>query len=213
MQSFQVTVPFLIDRVTVRRRMAGGEEAEVAPTETDAAAPAPVQAEQEDQLLYDGAYDAGFRDGRRKALEEIAAARAAESREVKELLRELNGVFPQLIKLAEAQFPDLMLTALGRVFREHRFTMEEMANEVGALLAEVTQAQTILIEGNPADIGPLQGRIEKLGLSFHQGRVQWKANPTLERNEYVIQTDLGMIDGRRLTKLTQIQGGLGGLGS
>ncbi len=197
MQEVHVHVPFPIERVSIRRRLT--EE----PALPDDAPELPVAAIEE--VLEDGYYAAGFREGRRQALAEVAAARAAETRSAQEALRELTEVLPHLIDLAEDSFPQLLLTALGRVFREHSFTQDEMAAEVGALLSEVSQAQAITIETAPADLQAMERRIDKLGLSLQQGRLRWKANPNLQPGEYVMQTDLGMIDGRRVSKMAQIR--------
>ncbi|MDE1171497.1 MAG: hypothetical protein PW734_09870 [Verrucomicrobium sp.] len=206
MKSFQVQIPARVDRLTVRRRVLA--PAPVLPEgegeEGAEAAPAPEVVASE-ETLYDGSYDAGLREGRRRALQEMAAARAADQKEMQASLRQFDLVLQKLLEVAEKNLPELLLAALGRVFREHSFTHEEMAAEVSALVREVGQAQAISIEASQEEIGILERRLDKLGLALHHGRVQWRANPTLGKGEYVLQTDLGMVDGRRLSKLAQIR--------
>ncbi|HEY8966588.1 MAG TPA: hypothetical protein VIM58_09100 [Candidatus Methylacidiphilales bacterium] len=206
MNTFEVKVPFAIDRVKVRRLRPIPLIA-VEPVEGKGNAPedSPVY-----ETLYDDSYEAGLRAGRQQALEETAAARAAEARSVQALLGQLDGVIQELVRTAEGHFPELMLAALGRVFREHDFTPEEMGREVASLLVEVQQAQSVTIEAAPDALASLQAKVEKLDLSLHGGRVQWKSNPDLHRGEYLIHTDLGLIDGRRHSKLAQLRSGLEG---
>lgn len=197
MHAVHVHVPFPIDRVSVRRRLLSDEEL---PEDTAELPVAPIE-----ETLENGYYAAGHRAGYAQAMSEVVVARQAETRSVQEALRELTGVLPELISLAEENFPQLLLTALGRVFREHRFTQDELAAEIGALLSESAQAQQITIETSPADLQAMERRIDKLGLVLQQGRLQWKANPNLEKGEYLLQTDLGSIDGRRHTKQAQVR--------
>jgi len=204
--TFQVTVPFAVDCIKVRRlRPIPLIEVESVEGEGRAADDSPVY-----ETLYDGSYEAGVRAGRQQVLKELVAARAAESRSVQAVLAQLDAVMDELIRTAEGHFPELLLAVLGRVFREHDFSQEEMSGEVVSLLQEVQQAQAVTIEVAPDALSLLQGRVEKLDLSLQTGRIQWKANADLQRGEYLIQTDLGVVDGRRHTKLSQVRVALEG---
>ena len=197
MHAVHVHVPFPIERVSVRRRLTSDD-----PLPEDAAElpVAPI-----DEVLENGYYAAGYRAGYAQAMSEVVVARQAETRSTNEALRELTGVLPELISLAEENFPQLLLTALDRLFRAHRFTQDELASEIGSLLAEAAQAQKIVIEVAPPDLQAMERRIDKLGLSLQRGRLQWLPNAALEKGEYLLQTDLGAIDGRRHTKQAQVR--------
>jgi len=202
MNAFNFTIPFPVDRVVVKRRTV-----EEVVGEGDAASVADQAPQQKEVLetLYDGSYDSGVAEGRRQAVAEMTAARDAESAQVAAMLRRMQQILDELVKLAEGHFPDLLMSALERVFREHPFTSDEMATEVSALLREVGQAQSIVVEGSATEISQIESRIEKMGLSIQHGRLQWRANPNLQRGEYILQTDLGMVDGRRHSKLAQVR--------
>ena len=204
MNTFQVTVPFAVDCIKVRRlRPIPLIAVEAVEGEGSAADDSPVY-----ETLYDGSYEAGVRAGRQQAFREMEAARAADARSLQAVLTQMDGVLSELIRTAEGHFPELLLAALGRVFREHDFTPEEMSREVVSLLGDVHQAQNITIEVPPDALALLQSRVEKLDLSIHSGRIQWKPNADLGRGEYLIHTDLGAVDGRRHTKLAQVRIGL-----
>ena len=204
MNTFQVSVPFAVDCIKVRRlRPIPVIEVEPVEGEGRAADDSPVY-----ETLYDGSYEAGVRAGRQQAFAEMAATRANDARNLQTSLGRLDGVLDELVRTAEGHLPDLLLTALGRIFREHDFTPEEMSREVVALMAEVHQAQAITIEATPTELSFLQGQVEKYDLSLHSGRLKWKANTDLNRGEYLIHTDLGVVDGRRHSKLAQVRIGL-----
>ncbi|SDU25095.1 Flagellar biosynthesis/type III secretory pathway protein FliH [Verrucomicrobium sp. GAS474] len=204
MNTFQVTVPFSVDCIKVRRlRPIPVIAVEPVEGEGRAADESPIY-----ETLYDGSYEAGVRAGRLMALRETEAARQADARALQAVLAQMDNVLQELIRTAEGHLPDLLMAALGRVFREHDFTQEEMGREVAALLGEVHQAQSITIEIAPDALATLQARVEKLDLSIHSGRIQWKGNADLARGEYMIHTDLGVVDGRRHSKLSQIRTGL-----
>ncbi len=197
MHAVHVHVPFPIERVSVRRRLTSDD-----PLPEDAAElpVAPI-----DEVLENGYYAAGYRAGYAQAMSEVVVARQGETRSVQEALHELTGVLPELISLAEENFPQLLLTALDRLFRAHRFTQDELASEIGSLLAEAAQAQKIVIEVAPPDLQAMERRIDKLGLSLQRGRLQWLPNAALEKGEYLLQTDLGTIDGRHHVKQAQVR--------
>jgi len=42
-------------------------------------------------------------------------------------------------------------------------------------------------------------------LMLEKGAHSWKSNPTLKQGEFILQTDLGTIDGRKISKLNKIK--------
>jgi flagellar biosynthesis/type III secretory pathway protein FliH len=189
MDPFEVVIPTNIHRISVRRRtMPGGEGGEVT-----------------EELTYDGGFNAGYKAGTFKAEREAYDTNGRQQAEVEAVLRGLQQVQKELLEQAKQNFPPLIMAAIDRVFKAHQFTEEEIAKEVGALLKEVVHAQSISIECCPQDLDRLQKTCERLGLTVEKGIHSWKANPTLKRGEFVLQTDLGSVDGRRLTKLSKIK--------
>ncbi len=193
MNSFNVVVPTRIHRVSVRRRILPGpaQEGEVV-----------------EQMLYDGGFTAGYAAGQWKAQKEAVAAAKRQATDVDLVLKGLQSIQGELLEQAKQNFPPLLMAAIERVFKHHRISEEEVGSEIAALLKEVVHAQSICIESAPEELDRLQQTLERLGLMLQKGAHSWKANPTLKSGEFILQTDLGTVDGRKITKLNKIKAAL-----
>jgi hypothetical protein len=54
----------------------------------------------------------------------------------------------------------------------------------------------------------LQKQLDAAGVSLTQGQIQWTANPIFQSGEYVMQSDLGVLDGRRSTRIAHVHAAL-----
>jgi flagellar biosynthesis/type III secretory pathway protein FliH len=107
--------------------------------------------------------------------------------------------------VAVQNIPQLLLAALSRVMNHHRFTDEELGVEVEGLIREVSQSSSITIECSEENYETLKNRVETLGSSLTQGQIVWKMNPSLQNGEYVLQSDLGIVDGRRVARVSKVR--------
>jgi flagellar biosynthesis/type III secretory pathway protein FliH len=200
MSSFNVVVPTQIHRLSVRHRVIPGDDSEKGAD----GKPAEVA----EELLYDGGFEAGYAAGQWKAEKETREAAERQAAEVAAALHGLQVIQTELLKQAQQNFPPLVMAAVERVFKNHKITDAEVGGEIAALLKDVVHAQSISIECSSEDLDRLQRVVEGLGLMLQKGAHSWKMNPTLKRGEFILQTDLGTVDGRRLTKLNKIKAAL-----
>ena len=106
--------------------------------------------------------------------------------------------------LLETHLPDLIHGALGRVFRRHIFTTEEVSAEVRTLLREMEQAGRIALECAPAELEALRRSLEECDSIPHDSKWTLAANETLAPGEFLLKSDLGQVDGRHSSRLRQI---------
>lgn len=151
---------------------------------------------------YAEGFAAGYQSGRLAA--QLAARRAAtEARlEMQGRLRAIQQVQEELAQISREHLPQLVLAAVTHLWSHHRFTDDEIVAEVEALLAQLSHAATVTIECCPDDLALLEAAA---GPIRTQGATQWTTNPALQRGEFVLQSDLGSIDGRRLARLKQLR--------
>lgn len=154
---------------------------------------------------YDDGFAAGYREGRWKAELEARRQRERLEQEAGTRLRALEQIHDEMLAIVREHLPQLVLAAVTRLFRHHHFKDEEIFAEVRSLLEELAHARSIAIECAPGDLDALRDQIAELGLPFGQAGLEWRANPSLLPGEYIIQSDLGSVDGRRLSKLKQLR--------
>jgi flagellar biosynthesis/type III secretory pathway protein FliH len=189
MHSFSLAIPSKITRVSlvktsqVRTKDASGDSKEA----------------------YQKGFDSGYQAGLWQAQLEAEKQRNQLRSQVEHVLSNLNNLHEELKGIAVQNLPQLLLASLSRVMNHHRFTDEELGKEVEELIREVSQSSSIVIECSNEDHEALKNRVEILGASLTQGQIIWKTNPSLQNGEYVLQSDLGVVDGRRVARLAKVR--------
>lgn len=155
---------------------------------------------------YDKGWEAGYKAATWKAELEAKQQSQQQAAEAAEWIKRLNSMHEELLKLVSTHLPQLLLCALSKVIQHHKFTDEEIFQEIQAMIQELSLAKSISIECSQEDMENLQKRLDSLSLT--QGQVQWTANPSFQSGEYVMQSDLGVLDGRRSTKIAHVHAAL-----
>jgi flagellar biosynthesis/type III secretory pathway protein FliH len=128
-------------------------------------------AQSDSNNAYEAGYEAGYKAGLWKAEAEANEQRAAFAQRMSGLMKSIEKVHADLMDLAGQHLPQLLLTALSRVLQNHRFTDEELVNEIQGLLKQLAQAQKVTIECFPSELENLKQQVESLGASLGSGQV------------------------------------------
>ncbi len=154
---------------------------------------------------YAHGFQAGYRQGCYKAKLELDREKARLAAEIRAPIAKLEKVHLEILRIGEQHLPQLLLEAVNRLFKRHYYTTEELTEEIRSLIKDLAQAQQITIECPPAELEALRERLADLGVTTVKGCLEWRANPDLAQGEIILQSDLGMVDGRRISKLSQLQ--------
>lgn len=150
------------------------------------------------------AYTAGYEEGKLRAEWEAARQRQKDSARVQALVKTLENLRQEYEALLEEHLPDLVQTALHRVFRKNPFTVEQIGAEITALLHDMAQAGRITLECATSDLVELTHYLENSNAIPDEASWSMGENPALHPGEFVLRSDLGDIDGRHLSRLKQI---------
>jgi len=153
---------------------------------------------------YQDGFTAGYQAGQWKAALEAQQQRELLAQQGQAVLQKMEKLHQELYSIVSQHLPQLLLAALSRVLQHHRFTDEELVREVQTLVKELAQADQISIECSPVDLALLKERVDGIGVSWTQGQLLWKENPLLQQGEFILQSDLGTVDGRRIAKINQV---------
>lgn len=168
--------------------------------------PSPVASDAlENSPGYKAGFDAGYKAGQWLAKLDGQREREVLAGKADVLLRKIKAVHEELLVVAAEHLPEIALTALSRVLTKHSLPKEGLIEEIHVLLEELNQAHRVTVECHESDLTELQAGVEALGLSLGQGQLEWKSSALLQQGEYNIESDLGSVDGRRLTRLRRIR--------
>lgn len=154
---------------------------------------------------YQAGFDAGYRAGQWLAKLDGQREREQLAAKATVLLKKLQSVHQEMLAVAAEHLPEITLTALSRVLHKHSLPKEGLIEEIQLLLQELNQAHQVTIECSEKDLEQLKSGIDALGLNLGQAQVEWHASATLQQGEYTIESDLGSVDGRRLSRLKNIR--------
>jgi len=162
------------------------------------AAPAPVEGS------HAAGYTAGYEEGKLRADWEARREAQKQAARVQALVHSLETLHKEYEALVGEHLPDLIHGALQRVFRQHPFTAEEVANEVSALLRDLEQAGRLTLECSPAEAEELQQRLVDCGAIPNDSNWTLQPSATLKPGEFLLKSDLGDVDGRHSSRIRQI---------
>jgi flagellar biosynthesis/type III secretory pathway protein FliH len=154
---------------------------------------------------YQRGFDAGYRAGQLVAEAELNAQSKVASDKISQLLSVVERLRDELGEVVISHLPQLLQIALMRVMEHHKFTTEEIQNEVESILKELALAKKIEIQCFEGDLKLLQEHMAKIGTSLTQAAIIWTVNKDLRAGEFILESDLGVFDGRRLTRAAQVQ--------
>ena len=157
-----------------------------------------------DNESHDAGFAAGHEEGRLRAEWEANRERQKDRARVDELVHKLEKLHQEFEALIAEHVPDLILGALNRVFKQHPFSIQEITNEVTALLRDMEQAGRIALECSPTEAEELRAELEQVQNLADGERITLEANPTLQPGEFILKSDLGDVDGRHSSRIRQI---------
>jgi flagellar biosynthesis/type III secretory pathway protein FliH len=149
-------------------------------------------------------YDAGFEQGRLRGEFEAKRQREQDSARVEKLVRTLENLHHEYETLLSEHLPDLVASALQRVFVHHPFTNEEIGKEVVALLREMEQAGRISLECCAAEAEGLADQLHIAQIVPDTAKWSLEINETLRPGEFILKSDLGDVDGRHSSRIRHI---------
>ena len=149
-------------------------------------------------------YAAGYEEGKLRAEWEARREAQKQAGRVQALVHTLETLHKDYEALVGEHLPDLIHGALQRVFRQHPFTAEEVANEVAALLRDLEQAGRLTLECAPGEAEDLQQRLVESGAIPNDSNWTLQPSTTLKPGEFLLKSDLGDVDGRHSSRIRQI---------
>jgi flagellar biosynthesis/type III secretory pathway protein FliH len=164
----------------------------------------PAAATEPSPETHAAGYAAGYEEGKLRAEWEARKEAQKQATRVQSLVHSLETLHKEYEALVGEHLPDLIHGALQRVFRQHPFTAEEVANEVAALLRDLEQAGRLTLECSPAEAEELQLRLTDCGAIPNDSNWTLQPSDKLKSGEFMLKSDLGDVDGRHSSRIRQI---------
>lgn len=151
-------------------------------------------------------YERGLRDGEKALSEQLIRQRG-------ELIELQNGVLNSMrqsiadvTRECEGAMIALALEIAGKLVADLPITSEMVEASVREALASVEQNSSLVVLLNPMDYELLQQANAPVLLSNVGGeRMKFQPSPQVSRGGCMIQTNFGIVDARRETKLAALQ--------
>ncbi len=166
--------------------------------------PSPATTPDNHEATHSAGYAAGYEEGKLRAEWEARREQQKQAARVQALVRNLETLHREYEALVGEHLPDLIQGALQRVFRQHPFTAQEVASEVGALLRDLEQAGRLVLECAPEEADDLQQTLVEHDAIPDGSKWTLQPNAALKAGEFLLKSDLGDVDGRHSARLRQI---------
>ena len=154
---------------------------------------------------YDVGFSAGYQQGQWRASLELELIARQQAIEIQSLINSLKIVHNGLEELVQQHLPELLRTALERVFSKYQLTDEQMVHEIEALVKEMKQGDSVKIELSPSQLERVYTGLNRYGISLPNVAMSWEPNSTLQEGEFMLTSELGQFDGRTSKRITKIQ--------
>ena len=164
----------------------------------------PASAPEPSAETHAAGYAAGYEEGKLRAEWEARREAQKQAARVQELTHTLENLHKEYEALVGEHLPDLIHGALQRIFRQHPFTAQEIANEVAALLRDLEQAGRLTLECSPDEADELQQLLADCGAIPSDSKWTLQPSTTLKPGEFLLKSDLGDVDGRHSSRIRQI---------
>lgn len=184
MPSFNLVVPEPILSVEIR------------PTEVS---------EENPSKVYKRAFNAGYQAGMLQARLEIEETKRKYAQQFEALFEQFGTLLPEWKNSVVDVLSELFMHAFEQLYATFRPSPENLAHEIKGFLNELTHAAQITIHLPPEELEAIQNLLKEVESSHQQGAIQWHGNPELEPGEFLLQSDLGQIDGRNITRLHRVR--------
>lgn len=152
-----------------------------------------------------GEYERGLRDGERKLSEQLVRQRA----EVMELkngaLNSLSQALPGVVAECQDALVALAVQVAQKLVAGMPITVEMVEGSVREALAEMEEAAGYVVQLNPADLQLLEQYDSALRKNAKDERIELVASPEVSRGGCMAQSQFGVVDARRETKMALLE--------
>ena len=150
-------------------------------------------------------YERGQRDGERKLGEQLLKQRA----EVLELkngpLRSISQSLPGVVSECQDALVALAVQVAQKLVAGMPITVEMVEGSIREALAEMEEASSYVVQLNPADLQLLEQYDSALRKNAKEERIELTASPEVSRGGCIVQSQFGVVDARRETKMALLE--------
>jgi flagellar biosynthesis/type III secretory pathway protein FliH len=158
---------------------------------------AELDAEATRRTLREDAYRCGREDASQSERERAEARCASALQAVAKVAAHLDSIADEFARDRERDVQGIAI-AVARQVVQHELTIDPL--RVGELvrraLTLLPQDHTLEVRLHPEDLGTLGASLERVLLDGRQVKLQWAADPGMERGGFIIETPQRIIDGR-----------------
>ena len=158
------------------------------------------------EAIERAAYERGRQDAEKSLREQLLSQRSELSSLQRGLFESLRKAVTDVIQQTESQLIELSLEVAGKLVAEISLSPEAVAASVREALAQVEGTTEITVQLHPEDLALLEqvGAAERPSLPGVES-VRLVATPTVTRGGCLVQTQFGVIDTQRETKLRNLR--------
>ncbi|MEM9444111.1 MAG: FliH/SctL family protein [Verrucomicrobiota bacterium] len=154
---------------------------------------------------YDVGFSEGYQAGQWRATRELYLLAKQHAIEINGLLATITKIHDGLAHLAEEHLPELLRTALMRVFSNYQLTDEQVAVEIENLIKQLKQGDHVKIQMSPAQLERVRAALDRYEVTLPDLAMSWEPSTSLQEGEFMLTSELGQFDGRTSKRITKIQ--------
>lgn len=152
------------------------------------------------------AYERGRADGEKQLREQLLHQRQEMAELQRGLLQSLRDTVPQVARECEGALIALALEIAGKLVADLPITSEMMEATIREALTDVEQNSHLTVLLHPMDFELLQqAQAPLLTDALNGDRLKFQPSPQVTRGGCLIQTQFGVVDARRESKLEALQ--------
>lgn len=153
------------------------------------------------------AYQRGLREAEARFQSELAALSGHNAKVLEKSLAEFDQLQKRIFADAEKQVARLALEIAKKIVRrEVRIDEQIVLAMIKVAMSYVSDAHKLKVRVNPADLKIIHANPSR-GADYESAAPtpEWVADPAIERGGFVIESDVGMVDGRLGQQFQEIE--------
>jgi flagellar assembly protein FliH len=153
------------------------------------------------------AYQRGLREAEERFKEQLEALSGQSARVLEKSLAEFDQLQRRIFYDAEKQVAKLALEIAKKIVRrEVRIDEQIVMAMIKVAMSYVSDGRKIKVRVNPADLKVIHTQFTRSAdLESTSSPPEWVADPAIERGGFVIESDVGMVDGRLGQQFQEIE--------
>ena len=153
------------------------------------------------------AYQRGLREAEDRFKEQLEALSGQSARVLEKSLTEFDQLQRKIFADAEKQVAKLALEIAKKIVRrEVRIDEQIVLAMIKVAMSYVSDGRKIKARVNPADLKTIRTHFPRGGdFESSSPPPEWVADPAIERGGFVIESDVGMVDGRLGQQFQEIE--------